>query len=154
MWPFSAPLSLVVLFPRKTNLFNENYVMFPDKDRLTNDPCIAPPITQVKDTFASNVTLEQETSAVTMATAYVVPSQSNQTVDTLCFECSSAGQHKHYSTFRVCTDVCRRSYPPRSACVCLTYNKFVRVLLAINCSVFLQHTRPELLEPKNIPLRP
>jgi hypothetical protein len=61
--------------------------MFPEKDRLTNDPCIAPPITQVKDTFVSNVTLEQETSDVAVATASLgdvavataslVPSQRN-----------------------------------------------------------------------------
>jgi len=51
--------------------------MFLDKDGLTKDPCIAPPIAQVKDTFLSNVTLEQGTSDVTVATAYLVPSQSN-----------------------------------------------------------------------------
>jgi hypothetical protein len=73
MCPFSAPLSFVVLFPWKADLVSENYVMFPEKDRLTNDPCIAPPITQVKDTFVSNVTIEKEP----VATASVVPSQGN-----------------------------------------------------------------------------
>jgi len=36
--------------------------MFPDKDRLTNDPCIPPPFTQVKDSCVGKVTVEQETS--------------------------------------------------------------------------------------------
>ena len=74
LWPFSAPLCLIILSPRKTNVVNENYVTFLDKDRLTSDPSIAPRITQFKDTFVSNFTLEREPSDVTVAT---VPWQSN-----------------------------------------------------------------------------
>jgi len=50
------------------------------------------------------------------------------------FQCRATEHYGTNRTFRMYTDACRRRYSPRSACACVSHNKFFRVLLAIKCS--------------------